>query len=106
MDIPRALVQVRQPGASARELEDAVTRPLRNQLQQLRHLKDIQSRTRNGAAVIELDFEFGTDADLAFIEANEKVDQLLPLLPRGLERPRILKATQTDLPRFLFECCP
>ncbi len=100
VDIPRALVQVRQPGASARELEDAVVRPLRNQLQQLRHLKDIQSRTRNSAAVIELDFDFGTDADLAFIEANEKIDQLLPLLPRDLERPRILKATQTDLPVF------
>jgi multidrug efflux pump subunit AcrB len=106
VDIPRALVQVRQPGASARELEDAVVRPLRNQLQQLRHLKDIQSRTRNGAAVIELDFEFGTDADLAFIEANEKVDQLLPLLPRELERPRILKATQTDLPVFYLSVVP
>lgn len=106
VDIPRALVQVRQPGASARELEDAVTRPLRNQLQQLRHLKDIQSRTRNGAAVIELDFEFGTDADLAFIEANEKIDQLLPLLPRELERPRILKATQTDLPVFYLSVVP
>lgn len=106
VDIPRALVQVRQPGASARELEDAVTRPLRNQLQQLRHLKDIQSRTRNGAAVIELDFDFGTDADLAFIEANEKIDQLLPLLPQELERPRILKATQTDLPVFYLSVVP
>jgi multidrug efflux pump subunit AcrB len=106
VDIPRALVQVRQPGASARELEDAVTRPLRNQLQQLRNLKDIQSRTRNGAAVIELDFEFGTEADLAFIEANEKIDQLLPLLPRSLERPPILKATQTDLPIFYLSVVP
>jgi multidrug efflux pump subunit AcrB len=106
VDIPHALVQVRQPGASARELEDAVVRPLRNQLQQLRHLKDIQSRTRNGAAVIELDFDFGTDADLAFIEANEKIDQLLPLLPRDLERPRILKATQTDLPVFYLSVVP
>ena len=106
VDIPRALVQVQQPGASARELEDAVVRPLRNQLQQLRNLKDIQSSTRNGAAVIELDFDFGTDADLAFIEANEKIDQLLPLLPRELERPRILKATQTDLPVFYLSVVP
>ncbi len=106
VDIPKAIIQIRYPNAGARELENTVVRPLRNQLLQVRRLRDINSHTRDGSALIELSFDFGVKADLVFIEINEKVDQLMPLLPRDLERPRILKATDTDLPVFYLSVLP
>ena len=98
--IPQITVQVSQPNASARELENTVTRPLRQQLMQVGQLKDIHSSTRSGAAAITLEFGHGTNTNLAFIEVNEKVDQATGSLPPGLERPRVLKANVTDIPVF------
>lgn len=106
VDVPRALVQVRLPEAGARELENTIVRPLRNHLLQVRGLEDIRSQTRDGSALLELDFKFGTNANLALIEINEKLDQLMPLLPRELERPRVLKAAETDLPVFYLSVLP
>jgi multidrug efflux pump subunit AcrB len=53
-------------------VEDAVVSPLRNTLLQVNNLSGIRTRAREEAAVLYLDFPFGTDPDLAFIEVNEK----------------------------------
>ena len=104
--IPQITVQAASPGMAARELENTVTRPLRLQLMQVGKLKDIHSRTRNGAATITLDFEHGANTGLAFIEVNEKIDQITGSLPPGLERPRVLKANITDIPVFYLSIFP
>lgn len=104
--IPQITVQISYPNTSARELEDAVVQPLRNQLLQVGRLEDIESRTRNNDARITLTFAFGTDTDLAFIEVNEKIDQVASLLPRDLERPRVVKANVADIPVLYLSLTP
>ncbi|MEO0339670.1 MAG: efflux RND transporter permease subunit, partial [Bacteroidota bacterium] len=99
---PQISVQVRYANASALELEQNILRPIRNQLLQMGQLRDIRSRAQDGQGILYLDFEFGTSLNLAFIEANEKLDQLMGLLPRDLERPRVLKSGATDLPVFFL----
>ncbi len=104
--IPQISVQVQYPNAGARALEDIVVRPLREQLMQTAHLEDIESRTRSGSAIITLHLDYGADVDLAFIEVNEKIDQALNLLPRDLERPRVIKANPTDVPVVYLSVTP
>lgn len=104
--IPEVSVQVSYPNTSARELENTVTTPLRNQLLQVGKLRDIRSQTRNGNATITLEFDFGTNTDLAFIEVNEKIDQAMDYLPRDLERPRVIKANVSDIPVFYLSVAP
>lgn len=96
--IPEITVQVSYSNNTARELETNVIRPLRNQLLQVSNLKNITSETRDGFATLKLEFEYGTDTNLAFIEANEKVDASLNYLPRNLDRPKVIKASATDIP--------
>jgi multidrug efflux pump subunit AcrB len=98
--IPDITVQVSMPNASARELENTVVSSLRTNLMQVSKLRDIKSETRDESAVINLRFEFGTNTDLAFIEVNEKVDAAMSYLPREVERPRVIKASATDIPVF------
>ncbi len=98
--IPEITIQVAKPNASARELENTVVKPIRQQLMQVAALRDIQSETRDGAGIIRLSFDFGTDTDLAFIEVNEKIDASMNYLPREVERPRVIKASATDIPVF------
>ena len=96
--VPEISVQLAYPNSTARELETNVVRPLRNSLLQLSNLKDIRSETRDGFATLKLQFDYGTDTDYAFVEANEKVDASLNVLPRDLDRPRVVKASLTDVP--------
>lgn len=98
--IPEITVQVAGQNTSARELENTVVKPVRLQLMQVAGLQDIHSETRDGAAIIRLKFDFGTNTDLAFIEVNEKIDAAMNYLPREVERPRVIKASATDIPVF------
>ena len=98
--IPEITVQVSAQNTSARELENTVVKPLRQQLIQVAKLKDLSSETRDGAGLIRLGFDFGTNTDLAFIEVNEKIDAAMNYLPKDCERPKVVKASATDVPVF------
>lgn len=98
--IPEITVQVSTPNTSARELENTIVRPLRQQLIQVARLKDMDSETRDGAGLIRLSFDYGTNTDLAFIEVNEKIDAAMNYLPKDAERPKVVKASATDIPVF------
>ena len=98
--IPEITVQVASANTSARELENTIVKPLRGQLIQVSTLKDIHSESRDGAGIIRLSFEYGTNTDLAFIEVNEKIDAAMNYLPKEAERPKVIKASATDIPVF------
>ena len=104
--IPVISVHVKYPDCSARNLEDKIIKPLRNQFRQLQHLEDQHSQTQDGSAVIELKFRYGTAIDLAFLEVNEKMDQILGSLPKDMERPNVIKAQLSDIPVFHLSVQP
>lgn len=100
IDIPEITVQVSADNMSARQLEDAVVKPLRRNLMQLSHLKDITSETHNETGVIRLQFNHGTKIDYSFIEVNEKIDRAMGSFPKTMKRPKVIKASATDIPVF------
>lgn len=100
IDIPEVTVQVSYKNASAQELENSVVTPVRRQLMQVAHLEDIHSETRDGNAIIRMKLSYGSDINLAYIEVNEKIDRAMSSLPREMQRPKVIKASATDLPVF------
>ena len=100
IDIPEITIQVQVDNMSARQLEDAVVKPLRASLMQVSHLKDINSETSNEIGIIKLSFTHGGNIDYAFIEVNEKIDRIMGGLPKAVKRPKVIKASATDIPVF------
>lgn len=98
VDIPHVTVRITAPNTSARELENTATAHVRRQLQQVGGLKEIRSESRDGSATIRMDFDYGVDIDLAFIAVNEKIDAAMNSLPRDMQRPKVIKASATDIP--------
>ena len=96
--IPEITVQVTGENTSARELENTVMHTLRAQLMQMGRLEDLRSETRDGSGIVRMRFEHGTNTDLAFIEVNEKIDVAMSYLPKSTARPRVIKASATDIP--------
>ncbi|MGE5318136.1 MAG: efflux RND transporter permease subunit, partial [Chloroflexota bacterium] len=100
--IPEITVYISHPNTSAIDLERTIVSGIRARLQQLPGLEDITSETRDNNAIIRLKFEYGTNTDYSFIEVNDKVDAAMAGLPREVRRPKIIKASTTDLPVFLL----
>ena len=102
IDIPEITISISRPDASARELENTVVSVLRRNLLQVPGLENINTESRNGSALLRLSFKYGNNINMAFMEVNEKIDGAMNNLPRDLERPRIMKASATDIPVFML----
>ena len=100
VDAPYITIQVPAQGISARQLDETVITPLRQQLIQLSQLVDLRSEAREGSGIIRLTFEQGSDMNYLFIEVNERIDRSISSLPRELDRPKAIKASATDIPAF------
>ncbi len=102
IDIPEITVTVNRPDVSAREIENSIVTVLRRNLIQVPGLTDLRTESRNGSAIIRLSFDYGTSINMAFMEVNEKIDGAMNLMPRDVQRPRVIKASATDLPVFML----
>lgn len=99
VDVPVVTVQAESAGMSAREMDESVLKPLRQQLIQINGLQSIVTEAKDGSGTVSLTFSHGADMDYLFIEANEKVDRSMSSLP-DIPRPKVLKSSATDIPAF------
>ncbi|MFA7134858.1 MAG: efflux RND transporter permease subunit [Bacteroidales bacterium] len=102
VDIPQITVQVSAPGYSAREIDNSILKNLKNQLRQVSALKELTSKANNNSGVIYMEFEHGADIHFLFIDVNEKIDKATSSLPKEIERPKVVKASATDIPSFFI----
>ncbi len=100
-EIPFITVQAVDASLSAREMDESVVRPLREQLMQVGGLQDITCESRDGSGTIRLSFNHGANIDYLFIEVNEKIDRSMGTLPK-IDRPKVLKADASDIPAFFL----
>lgn len=100
IDIPQITIQASAPGLSVREVDNTILKPLKNQLSQVTGLKNITAEARADAGAIYMDFEPNSNIDIIFIDVNEKLDRAVAALPKDVERPKVVKASVTDIPAF------
>lgn len=98
IDVPEIAVRVNAPSMSAREVENSLVSPLRRELMQLKGLEDIESESTAGTGTIKLKLEYGVDTDLAYIEANERIDASMTIFPKDVSRPEVIKRSVSDIP--------
>lgn len=103
IDVPRIVVQVSAQGSAAREIDQRIVSPLRQQLSQVTGLKDIESISQTDAGTITLTFNPGCNMSLSFIEVNEKIDRAMGSMPKDMERPRVMKTGALDIPAFYVD---
>lgn len=103
IDVPQITVQANMPGYSAREIDSQVISRLRGQLMQVEGVKDIRSEARMDAGYVMMTFEPGSNINLSFIEVNEKIDRAMNIMPKDMERPKVIKASAMDIPAFYLD---
>ena len=98
IDTNTLMVITMYPGASAKDIEQNVTKPLENTLNSVEHLKHITSTSRENTAVITLEFEYGYDIDVLTNDVRDKLDMVKSTLPDDAENPIIFKFSTDMIP--------
>lgn len=96
------MVMTAYPGASAADIEMNVSKPLENVLNSVSDLKHITSQSRENISVITLEFDYGTDIDVATNDVRDKLDVAEPMLPDDVENPIIFKFGTSDIPIIIL----
>jgi len=102
VDIPQITIQLNAPGYSAREVDASVIKPLKSQLMQIGNLKELTCESNNNSGNIFMEFQEGADIDFIFVDVNERIDRAISGMPREMERPKVIKASATDIPAFFI----
>ncbi|MCY3000261.1 MAG: efflux RND transporter permease subunit [Planctomycetota bacterium] len=88
VDRPLITVATNFRGAAAVEVEQQVTRELEDVLQAVEGLVEMTSESNEGRSQITLEYELGTDTQLAVIDVINKLSQV-PSLPEEADEPQV-----------------
>src|SRR5665213_1215092 len=84
---PSVSIQANYPGASAQTVENSVTQVIEQQLKGLDHLVYFSSNSSSDGSVgIQATFAPGTNADIAQVQVQNKLQQATPLLPLEVQQ--------------------
>ncbi|MDI6401854.1 efflux RND transporter permease subunit [Balneolaceae bacterium ANBcel3] len=98
VDVPTLMVHSKWPGASASEIEIRINEELEAALGMLPGLERTHSYARQGVGYIALEFKWGHNMDLAFLNARETLDRVRFRLPQQAERPQLVYSHPGDEP--------
>jgi HAE1 family hydrophobic/amphiphilic exporter-1 len=95
MSFPTLTIRTEFPGAAPGEVEELVTKPMEDNVAVVSNLTGYRSVSRAGGCDVILEFAWKTPMTFAVQEVREKLDQLQTRLPRGVERPLVLRYDPT-----------
>ena len=102
IETTQIMVITAYPGASAIDIEENVTKPLENSLNSVDDLKHIMSDSRENISVVTLEFEYGTDIEVATANIRDKLDMAINSLPDNVDTPIIFKFSTDDIPIMMM----
>jgi HAE1 family hydrophobic/amphiphilic exporter-1 len=91
VDIPVALVTTRLPGAAPEQVESEVTDKIEEAVNTISGIDTLTSTSSEGVSQVVVSFRLEKDADVATQEVRDRVNRILPLLPRTITQPVIEK---------------
>ena len=98
IDSPYISVSTIYENAGPESVEKSVTKLLEGQLVSVSGLKNITSSSSEGRSWILLEFNYGTDLDIATNDVRDKLDRVTRRLPDDADTPMIFKMDSNSMP--------
>ena len=98
MDSPMVTVMTVNPGATPELMDASVTNIIESAVNGVPGIDYIESQSSTSVSVVALRFNLDKDSDVAFLETQAKVNQVLNDLPREAERPIVAKVEVSAIP--------
>ena len=98
VDIPTIVVTTRLPGAAPEQIETEVTDKVEEAVNTISAIDTLSSTSSEGISQVVVSFKLEKDADVAAQEVRDRVNRVLPLLPRTALQPTVEKLDPTASP--------
>ncbi|MSO82223.1 MAG: efflux RND transporter permease subunit [Acidobacteria bacterium] len=98
VDFPTVLVTTRLPGAAPEQVESEVTDKIEEAVNTISGIDILTSTSSEGISQVVVSFRLEKNADVATQEVRDKVNRILPLLPRTITQPTIEKRDPDAFP--------
>ncbi len=96
--VPMIDVFVQMPGASAREVEERVTKPMEKLLWEIPGVEYIYSTSRPGSSMAIVRFLVGQDEEKSIVRLNQKLLANVDIIPPGASQPLVKPRSIDDVP--------
>ncbi len=91
VDFPTVVVITRLPGAAPEEVETEVTDKIEEAVNTISGIDELRSNSSEGVSQVIIAFLLEKDGDVAAQEVRDRVNRVLPRLPRTIEQPTVEK---------------
>lgn len=96
--VPMIDVFVGMPGASAKEVEERITRPMEKLLWEIPGVEYIYSTSSPGSSMAVVRFYVGQDEEKSLVRLNQKLQSNFDLIPWGASFPLVKPRSIDDVP--------
>jgi HAE1 family hydrophobic/amphiphilic exporter-1 len=91
IDFPTITVTTLQPGAAPEQIETEITDKIEEGVNTISGIDDLRSISSEGISQVIISFLLDKDTDTAAQEVRDKVNSVLPQLPKTIQQPRVEK---------------
>src|SRR5262245_6958814 len=89
VDFPTVVVTTRLPGAAPEQIETEITDKIEEGVNTISGIDELRSVSSEGISQVIVGFTLEKDADVGAQEVRDKVNGVLPLLPKTIQQPRV-----------------
>ncbi|MCH8335442.1 MAG: efflux RND transporter permease subunit [Proteobacteria bacterium] len=97
LNIPIVYVNIKHEGISPEDSERLLIRPMEQEIRTIEGIEELIGNAYEGGANIQIEFDAGTDTDVALQDVRAKVDIAKAKLPNETEEPTV---TEVKFSRF------
>jgi multidrug efflux pump subunit AcrB len=102
INLPQFTVIVIYPGTSPKDMEQLVVDPMEKKLNELDDMKHLITEIRDGLAVIQVQYKYGSNPDDKYQEVVREINSLRSQLPSDVADIRINKQVPSDVSIYQF----
>ena len=95
VDFPIVTVTTVQPGSSPEEIETEIVDKIEEAVNTISGIDQLTSTSSEGIGVVVVSFQLEKDINVASQEVRDKINQILPNLPEGIDQP-VIDKVDTD----------
>jgi HAE1 family hydrophobic/amphiphilic exporter-1 len=91
VDFPTVVVTTRLPGAAPEEVETEISDKIEEAVNTISGIDELRSTSSEGVSTVVVAFLLEKDGDIAAQEVRDRVNRVLPLLPKNIQQPTVEK---------------
>src|SRR6516164_5182138 len=98
VDFPTVVVTTVQPGAAPEQIETEVSDKIEEAVNTISGIDELRSVSSEGVSNVMVSFLLDRDTDAAAQDVRDKINSVIPLLPKTAQQPKIDKLDPDSAP--------